>query len=83
MPDFIVEILSEKTAAIDRGVKFEDYAANGVTEYWIIDPKKQEIEQYLLNPVTSKYELEAKKKDGVLQSTAVEGFQVEVAALFA
>ncbi len=82
VPDFIVEILSEKTAAIDRGIKFEDYATNGVTEYWIIDPKKQEIEQYLLNRETSKYELEAKKKDGVLLSTAVEGFQIQVAELF-
>ncbi len=37
-PDLIVEVLSESTEANDRGIKFEDYAAHGVVEYWIVDP---------------------------------------------
>ncbi|MEZ4829099.1 MAG: Uma2 family endonuclease [Bacteroidia bacterium] len=47
-PDFAVEILSPKTAAIDRGAKRLDYAAHGVSEYWIIDPVKMCIDQYIL-----------------------------------
>jgi len=43
-PDFIVEIVSESTETIDRGVKFIDYAAHGVREYWILDPNKQTLE---------------------------------------
>jgi Uma2 family endonuclease len=82
VPDFIAEILSDKTPAIDRGIKFEDYALNGVAEYWIIDPRKGEVEQYLLDPVTWKYVLESKKTDGTLFSQAVKGFQIQVTNLF-
>ena len=37
-PDFIAEILSPSTDERDRGIKFEDYAAHGVGEYWLLDP---------------------------------------------
>ena len=47
-PDFIVEILSNSTAERDRGVKFKDYEAHGVQEYWIIDPDLGVLEQYIL-----------------------------------
>jgi Uma2 family endonuclease len=40
-PDLVVEILSESTEAVDRGIKFEDYALHGVAEYWIIDPTRR------------------------------------------
>lgn len=36
VPDFVVEVLSESAEARDRGVKFEDYAANGVREYRVV-----------------------------------------------
>jgi Uma2 family endonuclease len=51
-PDFVVEILSKGTARKDKGIKKEDYALHGVKEYWIIDPIKQTIEQYLLINLT-------------------------------
>jgi Uma2 family endonuclease len=47
-PDFVVEILSTSTEARDRGIKFEDYAAHGVREYWLVDPEGETLEQYLL-----------------------------------
>ena len=51
-PDLIVEILSKSTTGRDRGVKFEDYAAHGVLEYWIIDPVRKSVEQYQLDEPT-------------------------------
>lgn len=48
-PDFIVEVLSASMEANDRGVKFDDYAAHGVAEYWLIDPDTQTVEQYRLH----------------------------------
>jgi Uma2 family endonuclease len=45
-PDLIVEILSPKTAKLDRGVKREIYARSGVEEMWIVDPALKEIEVY-------------------------------------
>ena len=78
-PDFIVEILSPSTAAVDRGVKFEDYAAHGVEEYWLVDPTQGVMEQYLLQG--GEYELVFKADSGLLRSV-VAGFVVPVAALF-
>lgn len=43
-PDFVVEVLSESTEKKDRGVKFDDYAFNGVKEYWLVDADKQVVE---------------------------------------
>lgn len=36
-PQLIVEILSPSTAKRDRTVKFEDYQAHGIKDYWIVD----------------------------------------------
>ena len=79
-PDFIVEVLSASTEAIDRGIKFDDYAAHGVEEYWIIDPGMETLEQYQLRE--QRYELVIKAKTGEVDSFAVPGFQVPVRALF-
>jgi len=79
-PDLVVEVLSESTEAIDRGVKFEDYAAHGVTEYWIIDPDAEAVEQYVLEG--DEYKLRMKSGTGELASVAVDGFVIPVRALF-
>jgi Uma2 family endonuclease len=49
-PDLIVEVLSSRTAARDRTLKFDVHARAGVREYWIIDPEPdaRTIEVYVL-----------------------------------
>src|SRR5438309_1123512 len=47
-PDLVVEILSPKTAKLDKGVKREVYARTGVKELCIIDPTLREIQLYHL-----------------------------------
>jgi len=79
-PDFVVEVLSKKTEKKDRGIKFEDYQAHGVQEYWIIDPKKQVVEQYHL--VDKQYKLIAKLTKGAIKSFAISGFEIPVQAIF-
>lgn len=79
-PDFIVEILSASTEARDRGVKFEDYAAHGVREYWLVDPEQEVLEQYLLS--AGEYRLELKSKDGHVTSPVLAGLTLPVRALF-
>ena len=80
-PDFVVEVLSSGTYERDRGIKYEDYEAHGVKEYWIVDPQKQVVEQYLLEgPV---YELKGafnRHKD--IESHVVAGFRIPVKAIF-
>lgn len=80
VPDFVVEILSESTEARDRGVKFEDYAAHGVAEYWIVDPEAETVEQYL--PGESGYALKIKAATGTVTSEAIAGLTLPVRAIF-
>ncbi|MCB8953400.1 MAG: Uma2 family endonuclease [Ardenticatenales bacterium] len=79
-PDLAVEILSESTEARDRGIKFEDYAAHGVTEYWIVDPEAETVEQYLLEE--GQYKLAVKVKDALLRSPTIPGFAIPARAIF-
>lgn len=79
-PDLVVEVLSKSTANNDRTTKYDDYEAHNVKEYWIIDPNKQTIEQYVLSH--KKYELIFKGKDGMLESVAVKNFKIPVKAIF-
>lgn len=79
-PDLVVEVLSESTAAVDRGVKYDDYAAHGVTEYWIIDPEAQSVEQYQL--AGDVYTLAIKAQTGELRSLALPDFVIPVRAIF-
>ena len=79
-PDFVAEILSPSTEKTDRTIKFEDYAAHGVREYWLVDPAEETVEQYVLEE--GAYALRTKARDGMLESVAVEGFAVPIRALF-
>ena len=55
-PDFIVEVLSPSTKRRDITIKKEIYEKYGVKEYWIISPKEESIEVYILH--NGKYELD-------------------------
>ena len=54
-PNFIVEVLSPSTKRRDITIKNEIYEKYGVKEYWIISPKEESIEVYILH--NGKYEL--------------------------
>jgi len=82
-PDFVVEVLSDSTASIDRGIKKEDYAANGVQEYWLVDPDNQSVEQFLLSEETGEFWLYSKKTaQDDLESRVVAGMKIPIAAIF-
>ncbi|MCF2490554.1 Uma2 family endonuclease [Dyadobacter sp. CY347] len=80
IPDLIVEILSPSTESRDRGVKFKDYESHGVEEYWIIDADNQVVEQYHL--VETEYSLILHSSKSVIESFAVKGFKIPIAAIF-
>lgn len=82
-PDLIVEILSKSTTGRDRGVKFEDYAAHGVAEYWIIDPVRKSVEQYQLDESTMAFVLSATLYlNDTITALTVPGFMIPVKAIF-
>ena len=82
VPDFAVEVLSESTERRDRGVKFEDYEAHGVQEYWIIDPTegREVVEQYLLED--GSFQLRLKSGSGEIASQVIPGFRIPIRAIF-
>jgi Uma2 family endonuclease len=79
-PDLIVEVLSAGTEKNDRGIKFRDYAAHGVREYWLVDPESEAIEQYEL--AGEAYALRLKSGSGNVRSFAVPDFEIPIRALF-
>lgn len=79
-PDFVVEILSASTEKIDRTVKFEDYAAHGVKEYWLVEPEKKLVEQYILEG--SAFSLKIKANSGNLTSIVIKAFSIPISAIF-
>jgi len=47
-PDFVVEIISESTSKKDTNDKYKIYQEAGVKEYWIVFPKDQVVNRYVL-----------------------------------
>lgn len=70
-PDAAFEIVSQESVDRDWRDKFHDYEANGVGEYWIIDPAHESVRLYVL--VDGHYQ-EVPPEDGRLTSTAIPGF---------
>lgn len=79
-PDFVVEVLSDSTEKNDRETKFQDYAAHGVQEYWIIDAEKQTVEQYFLQ--NERYDLLLKSKSGEINSVVLPDFKIPIRSVF-
>lgn len=48
-PDMVVEILSPSSLRHDRLVKLSLYQRAGVREYWIVDPKNESVQVFMLD----------------------------------
>ena len=80
VPDFVIEVLSNSTQKNDKGRKKEEYALNGITEYWIADPDAKTIEQYVLSG--EEYSLKEKLSHGTIQCVVLEGLEIELKKIF-
>lgn len=81
VPDFAVEVLSPNTQKQDRGVKFTDYAAHGVGEYWIVDADAKTVEQYALDG-TDGYRVVNPADDGRIACRSFPDLVIPLAAIF-
>ena len=61
-------------------MKFEDYAAHGVSEYWIVDADRRVMEQYIARDGV--YILAGAFSEGSIRSTVIAGFEMQVTAAF-
>ncbi len=78
-PDLVIEVLSPSTQQHDRLTKTTLYEQAGVQEYWIVDLKRERIEQRVMQ-AGGQYALPTLYPRGATaESTAVAGFRVSVA----
>lgn len=68
--DIAIEIISPGSYNDDRVIKFFEYEKIGVTEYWLIDPIRQEASIYVLNDM-GKYVHHSKDAERRLHSTVL------------
>ncbi|RWX50468.1 Endonuclease, Uma2 family (restriction endonuclease fold), partial [Candidatus Electrothrix marina] len=81
-PDVMIEVLSPSSAYRDETDKLHLYEAQGVKEYWIVNPDGGYIMVYTL--VDKKYgKPEYLWHDDILISKVIDGIALELAPLFA
>ncbi len=81
-PDLVIEVLSPRTATLDRTKKRDLYAENRVTHYWILDPRKKTLEELRLS--RGEYKLEAKLEgDATFKPRLFPGLEIRLAEVFA
>ena len=79
IPVWVAEVLSPSTGKRDRSVKIRLYAAAGVREAWLVDPDAETVEVFDLAAKGQRVFAKGERA----MSTAIPGFAVEVAELFA
>ena len=80
-PDLAVEVLSPYTSKKDLNDKFRLYEQHGVGEYWVVDPAGS-IQSFVLDEHGSYSEPNVLVGGGQLSSRILDGFTLDVAALF-
>lgn len=81
--DLVMEVVSDDNRSRERDYekKRSDYASAGIREYWIVDPAQKRVT--VLTLVGGSYvEHSAVGQQGVAASKLLDGFTVDVAALF-
>lgn len=82
-PDWVCEVLSPATAAVDRADKVPIYAREGVRHVWLIDPLLRTLEVFRLLDA-QKYEAAATwRGDVAVRAEPFEAIELELAALWA
>ncbi|MBC8085156.1 MAG: Uma2 family endonuclease [Hymenobacter sp.] len=81
-PDWIIEIISPRTAAYDTREKFELYEESGVTEYWIVFPGEKAVATYVLE--NGRYQLRGSYfEPGLLPAHTLPALQLQWERVFA
>jgi Uma2 family endonuclease len=81
-PDLVIEIVSPDSQARDWRVKYLEYQAAGVGEYWVIDPASQHMEAYALGGGEAAEYRRLEEKEGLIESTVLTGLRLRTAWLW-
>jgi Uma2 family endonuclease len=83
-PDWIIEVLSPGNSKKELHLKYDLYQENGVTEYWLIYPYEQTVQQFLLDSGSEKYQLHAMYAgDDLATPYLFPELQIDLADVFA
>jgi len=81
IPDLMIEILSPHTSKKDLYQKFEIYEEVGVPEYWIVMPKEQSVEIFILE--SKKYKRQGTYSfEDAISTHCLPGFSLQLADVF-
>jgi Uma2 family endonuclease len=80
-PELVIEILSPGNSNKEMKNKFELYEEAGVLEYWIVDPEKEVVFQYVLESGIFTNHRPLVKED-MLESNVIEGFRLDLSTIF-
>lgn len=82
IPDLVMEAVLPGSRTVDRREKFQEYAQAGIAEYWIVDPKPQTVEVFILDTAGA-YTLFSKAEVGAAASSKLlNGFSANTEAVF-
>jgi Uma2 family endonuclease len=80
-PDWVCEVLSPSTEAIDRGQKLRIYARDGVAHAWLVDPLRQTLEVLVLE--AGRFEqLEQHHGNANIRARPFDAVELELRALW-
>ncbi len=79
--DLAIEIISPESVVRDRGVKFIEYEAGGVREYWTLDPEARRADFFVLD-AEGRYGRTAPDAEGRYESAVLPGFWINIGWLW-
>jgi Uma2 family endonuclease len=80
-PDWVCEVLSPSTEALDRGKKLRVYAREGVAHAWLVDPLRQALEVLALE--SGEWSLLASHEDaGRVRAVPFDALALDLGALW-
>jgi Uma2 family endonuclease len=80
-PELIIEILSPGNSKREMKLKYELYESAGVQEYWIVDPERESVHQFIYYDGKFLSERPLVKGDKV-KSVVIKGFAIKVGTIF-
>lgn len=81
-PDWVCEVLSPTTAAIDRADEVPIYRREAVGYVWLVDPKNQTLEAFMLEAAAYRL-LGVWRGDARVRAAPFDALELELGALWA
>lgn len=82
VPDWVCEVLSPSTAAIDRGEKLPIYAEAGVPHVWLVDPIAKTLEVHTLGDGARWREVRLHQGDVRVRAAPFDAIELDLASLW-